>query len=388
MTANLKISKATWLSSLAILLIGLVCIWFWKNYTRIPYEIDLGFSTQAKRNPFLALEYFAQKNEINFNSRKDFKLFDQQISNEDIIFINNSRVSMSQITQKVMREWVENGGHLVLLATENYDYDRGESRDKFLDELGVRLYRDDDFHQESTDELLTKVKFEDYQQQTEINFFDVYFMGKKYLQDSSGNAYYVGGNQLSDHILQYELGYGYVTVLSNFSIWDNSRIDKYDHAMFFLQLVADVGNVWFVYNRNQPSFLSLIIDKTPYVIISLSLLLLLLLFSRLWRQGVVSADLQPMQREIMQHISAAADFNYRLDHGKNIITSITESLFKKIDNNIHGFSAKDKSSQLKKLAEFSEKSPKELQLLWQQENQNHEEFITKVKLIQNLRKQL
>ncbi len=383
--SKLNVAKSTWIFCLVLAVLGLVSIWFFKSYTKVAYERNIGYSNEAKRNPFLALEKFVQAYEVNYESRKDFNLFKEEVGQYDTVLINNSRIAMSETIRKEMNSWVSKGGHLVLLATEYYNQDLDESRDKFLDELGLRLYESEINDYDVDDEdLISEMTFEGDTQPTQVNFGSYY----GYLHDSSEKASYIGGNNFADYMIQYPIEKGLVTVLTDFSVWNNNNIQNYDNALFFMQLIGSTEKTWFIYNRNQPSLIALGFDKIPYVIISVLVLLVLVLFSHFWRQGVLHQDDRPVSREILQHITAAARFKYRLNRGSLLIKTMRKALLQKANRSIVGFSRLTDDEQLEKLEEVSKISRNKLMLIWQDNNESNDEFIDKIKLMQKIRKNL
>lgn len=382
---NLNVSKSTWVTCFILIVLGMVFYWFITSYTKIFYERDAGYSQEAKRNPFLALEKFVESYAISYESRKDFQLFDQSPGQYDTIFINNSRIAMPESVRQQMKRWVSQGGHLVLLATEYYDVNTATSRDRFLDELGVRFYKNEmDTYDIGEDDTISKMTFQDDIQETQVDFDP----SSGYLHDNSGKATFLGGNNFADYMLQYPLDEGLITVLTDFSIWSNSFVENHDNALFFLQLAGNSEKVWFIYNRIQPSLIDLAIDKVPYVVISLVSLLILLLASNLWRQGVLHQDEKPVTREILKHILAAARFSYRLDKGENLVKNMRESLFYRINLSAIGFARLSDEKKLQRLAEITHIEKQKLELIWQDNNESYEEFMSKAKLIQQLRRQL
>lgn len=233
---NFHISKSTWAVVITIILVGSGYIWFISNFNKVYYERNVGYSTEARKNQFLAAEMFLKKLNIDIESRHDFSIFDEKakFGKYDTAFINGSRIGMSQMRREKMHDWIKNGGHVVLLTTEFYDYDFNSSRDKFLDSLGLRYYdTSDDFTDYTEEESHTKLKFDDYSDETIIHFYD-----NGYIEDTSGNATFIGGTEHADQFIQYQIGDGLVSVLVDFSIFKNTRIDNHDHAIFLKQLIG------------------------------------------------------------------------------------------------------------------------------------------------------
>ncbi|TQV72386.1 hypothetical protein FLL45_19435 [Aliikangiella marina] len=392
------ISRVTWIIVGSAIMFTLICIWFFKSFNKVPVEIPLGYSSEAKRNPFLAAEKFLQKVSIKFESRSDFGLFDELSARDDTsgeqndsflgefdtVLINGSRIGMSTLRRENMKRWIENGGHLVLVATELYEYEFESSRDKFLDEVGLRYYEtgsDYDYYEDEGN--LTLLNFEDAEQPTEIHFH-----GTGYIEDTSGDASFIAGPQDVDQFIQYPMGEGLLTVVIDFSIFRNGRIRQHDHAMFLAQLIGNSPKAWLVYNREQPSLLSMMIQHGPLMLISSLALLFLILIGQLWRRGPAKQDTPPVQREIMQHIAAAGEFSFRTDQGNRLLHDLMESIHNRMGQLVFGYQRLTPQKQIIKLSHITGIDKNELAGLWQIENENQDTFVQKVQLIQEIRKHL
>jgi len=384
MKNKFAISPATWIVIACAIAIGLYLYWFYTHFDKVIEEVDRGEISEVKANPFYAAEKFLEILGKNAKSQKNYSILDEDLRPYDTLIIESTRVGLSAEKRQRIRDWISTGGHLIVLATEIYDDELGTSRDVFLDELGVRLYESYGYDWDvDIDERLTKVTFSDTEDLTTIAFDYGY-----YLQDDSGDASFIGGNDYSDFFVQYDRDEGMITILTDMSIWKNYSIDDNDHAMFLYQLVGGAENVWFLYNTIQPSLLSVINDLIPMVVISFVVLMMIILFSVSWRKGMPRANDLRVQREIMQHIEAAGEFSYRNDYGKVLLNQLMNSLELKLKKSIHQYAIISDEEKLAKLARLSSNSKTELAILWQQDEQTQDSFVKKVLLIKELKKQL
>ncbi len=384
MNKQITISPATWVVSIIVIVIGGYLYWFYTNFDKVIVEKDIGATNEARANPFFAAERFLESVGKKAASQKNYSILDENLEPYDTLIIESTRVGLTGEKRQKIKDWLSGGGHLILLATEIYDDDLGTSRDTLLDELGVRLYENPDNSWDlERDERLTKMTFEDIDEETKV-LFDYNY----YLQDASGDASYIGGNDYSDLFVQYDYDKGMITVVTDMDIWKNYSIDDYDHAMFLYQLVGGADNVWFLYNTVQPSLILIMADLIPMVIISFILLIGAILFSASWRKGPPRADELRVQREIMQHIEAAGEFSYRNDSGKALLKGLMAMLELRLKKSIHQYSRISTSKKIAKLSQLSGKNKNEIAILWQDEGQNQDSFIRKVLLIQELKKQI
>ena len=384
MSHKFSISKVTWLIVVLEILVALGFIGFFKSCDKESYERDLGYSNEARRNPFLAAETFLNQVSVEFETRHDFGLFDEALGDYDTIFINGSRIGMSAARRELMLDWVNKGGHLVLLATEFYEYEFNSSRDKFLDKLGLRFYdTSEDYTDYSDEESMTHLKFEGFDSATKIRFY-----ADGYIEDTSGEASFIGGTDSADQFVQYQMQEGLLTVIVDFSLWHNSRIEQNDHAMFLTQLIGNSPKAWLVYNRVQPSLLALLWQYAPLVFISTLVVLLSVFVGKLWRKGPAIKDMPPVQREIMQHIAAAGEFVFRGDQGHSLLHEMMQAVNHRMSQLVHGYLRLTPKKQIEKLSVITGLPTQDLQILWHDENENQDTFVEKVKLVQEIRKHL
>ena len=384
MKNNFRISPATWVTIFSALAIGGYLYWFYTHFDKVIKEVDRGAIQEARANPFYAAEKFLETVGKKAESQKNYSILDEDLQPYDTLIIESTRVGLTESKRQRINDWISSGGHLIVLATEFYDYDLGTSRDVFLDELGVRLYENYDYGWgEQTDDRLTKVTFNDTQEITTISF-----SYENYLQDDSGEATFIGGNEYSDLFVQYTLDEGMITVVTDMDIWKNYYIDDYDHAMFLYQLIGSGERVNFLYNTKQPSLWSSMISLIPMVIISFILIIIAVLFSAGWRKGSPRSDDKFEQREIMQHIEAAGEFSYRSDDGKALLKSLKESLDNKLRYSIHRYSGLNEVDKRLKISQMTAISEKNLAIVWQDDELNHDSFVSKVLMIQEIKRRL
>ncbi len=389
MKLSFFVSRTTWVLVIAITLIGISMTLFFTYFDKVTTEKNIGLSKEAKKNQFFAAKKFLKEYDINFQLLTDFSIFESidseatKLGEYDTVFIATSRVGMSEKLRNNMQSWINAGGHLVVVATEPFDLKLGESRDKFLDDLGFRYFLNQEYMDVSKEEELMHLTFENYEAETELHFDS-----SGYFEDNSGKARFIASNAHSNLLIQYDYGAGLVTVLADFSIWDNYYIAQHDHAIFMLQLIGVNKQAWLIYNRNQPSLLDLILNSMPMVVISTLVLLLILLGQKLWRKGRLKNDEQAWQREIMSHIYAAGEMSYSLDEGLILIEQQREIIIKRMAHLIHGYQRLTPEKQLLKLAQHSGIDKEKIKELWLPDNESQESFFRKIKLAQKIRKTL
>jgi hypothetical protein len=85
------------------------------------------------------------------------------------------------------------------------------------------------------------------------------------------------------------------------------------------ELVAGHERVWLLYSAQMPSLLQLLWRWGPYLVISVGLFIALLI----WRMGRRSGPLilrgQQQRRDLLEHLQASAEFNWRIDPSAGLL---------------------------------------------------------------------
>ena len=294
--------------SVAILLAALGA-WALEHFERQTLEIDQGFSKAARRNDFLAAEHFLRRLGRRVESRKGQDRLRQLPPPTDLLVVK-SLGALTREQQQALGHWLEAGGRLLAAPAGVWEEDSLEARtprEDFFAAHGVRRQIQNHY---SLAGARGKVRFEGYPESLEIDFSPRYFLVD--LQD------HADGSVLVDdlyRLLQYKIGAGQLTVVSDMSPFTNSHIGEHDHALVLARLVesAEDGKIWLLYDEQVPWLSTLLWQQGASALIAAAALLTALL----WRLG---RDLGPRlpsppsgRRDLLDHLQALGDFHWR--HG-------------------------------------------------------------------------
>lgn len=344
--------------------------WFLTNFEEVSKEVRTGISPEARKNRFLAAEMFLAQNSQNVTSKAGSNIFALNPSTEDTILIgSHSQLFLKHNNDKLV-DWVKGGGHLILVP-ETTD-DNEEEQSSLIQTLGVELHFVNEDEQTDmpcgeeesscddktasadnacgesdqpcedetgsaegeknsapthTQENPDKEKKTDDDKWVTVSFhtdypgdFQASFLSDRYLKDTQDSASVIVGNGDHFNLLEYTLGDGTVTVLSDLSLFTNADIGKHDHAYLLYQLMAGPGKAWIFYSADMPSLLALLWKKAPY----LTMLSLFLLMMAGWRMLMRSGPrLKPQyedRRNLLEHIDATAIYSWRIDKAHQLFS--------------------------------------------------------------------
>lgn len=298
----------------------LAVIWFFNNFELAEREISSGYSQEARRNPLLAAERFLTRLGRRAASVSSTDLWRALPATDDVLVIYRFSPPAGEARQQALWDWIEAGGHLIVEADETlFEDKKGKAPNTFLAELGVRLHRSEvDSLDDDADEALSKIEFADYPEPV-----SVYFAPYRYMTDAEESASAAVACGEGYCLLQYDVGEGRVTVLSDNDFLSNHSIGEHEHALAFALLTDNggVGQVWLVHDVVMPSLLTLIWRHGAYAVSAALVLLLLWMWSLSARLGPLLPPLASPRRDIGEHLAASATFLWRQDGGQQLFRS-------------------------------------------------------------------
>jgi hypothetical protein len=155
----------------------------------------------------------------------------------------------------------------------------------------------------------------------------VAFRGSVHLHDAEDKAHWkVVDGELGGRLLQYRVGAGLVTVLSDIGFIGNDEIGKRDHALLLALLAGGERRAWLLYSSDMPSLATLVWQKAPYLVTSVLLLCGLWLWRLTRRTGPLLASDALARRNLMEHLEAAAGYAWRVDRAQAMLRASRERL--------------------------------------------------------------
>ncbi len=339
-------------------------------FERYTEEIDQGESQKANRNPYLAAElYLNAAGKPADSSENLLKLKD--LSETGTLFISHASTLISENNAKKLIEWMEQGGNLIVAAhhfddetsrnfllerfevstylvecddcnplSNEFIQQRFEDGDKFSDivkdQFDLLANPQDDVILESE---ITTLNFESYDKALKIHFSPVvgiyhdslYSNEDEKENDTQGyELTYSAGTENADHFLQFKVGSGILSVISDELIWTSDNIASLDHAYLLWILTDENRETTLLYGAIMPSIHLLIWRSAPELIISLIALLCLWVVYASRRFGPIIDIDTSTRRSIEEHIYASADFLWRHKQSKQLIEPLREEIQHKI----------------------------------------------------------
>lgn len=318
-------NKLLWtlLAVLLFLLAGWGMQWFFANFEQRTREVVEGMSPAAKRNPLLAAERFLSRINVLTESVSGRDRLLTPPAKPGMLLVYRLGVSLPAEREQALLAWVRQGGHLLITPQRAWDEEAKTSGNNLLDMLGVQLVLRDTGQDQSAepDAADAEPSANGSDRPAPIRFeipgidepMMVAFSERRVLFDSLGHADWKVETDEGGHLLQYALGQGKITVISDLQLFSNPSIGKHDHALLLALLVGDQQHAWLLYSSAMPALPILVWRQAPGLVISLLTLAGLLVWSLTLRSGPVRSMGQPVRRNLMEHLAAVGGYLWRTD---------------------------------------------------------------------------
>ncbi len=317
---------------------------FFACFERRETEVEVGASREARRNPYLALARLLER------MGKPVVVFDDPVRLEQLppppatLILPTSRLSLSDVRSEALLDWVEAGGHLVVVTYSMWG-EPDRRADLILDRFDLRQHlaapgegEDDDAEAESEDaepaspssaseaastfETETaEAWFAELEQPLEVEFAQQFVW-----EDPKELAVWTVAGAEGAHLIELRHGAGLIDALTDELFLRNDKIDRADHAEFVLRLLpsgeGEPRPVWILFAEEWPGLLALVRERAWPALISLGVLLALMLWRPLLRFGPLLPAPSPERRRWMEHLEAAGRFHWRHDRGRSLIDAM------------------------------------------------------------------
>ena len=366
------------LNQLAVVLLVLILAgglgwWFFNNFERVEYTTHTGMSPEARRNPLLAAQRLLTEIGQVVESQSGRHYLVNPPRQPGVILVRDLRTPLSGRRVDDLLTWVASGGHLIVSPSRLLEQ---ETSRPLLERFGVslvgsQLFSDMEWLQEAFEEAEKQAQSEDEQLEpliTEVRLpgdslsLQVEFDADRWFDVDYDDEYWLAPADDQPHVLIFPHGQGYVTFLSDSDIFRNRQLGEYEHASLLAELTAGYERVWLLYGAQMPSLVQMIWRWAPYLVISLMLFLALLL----WRMGRRSGPLllrgQQQRRDLLEHLGAAAEYNWRIDPQAGYLQQTREQVEKRWLASHPQLQRMDQTGRCQWLAEHTGLTPESIAL--------------------------
>ncbi|MES2205958.1 MAG: DUF4350 domain-containing protein [Pseudomonadota bacterium] len=307
------------------------------------YEVETstGYGDKALSNPYLAAGRLMEK----FGATVHFlPMYIDLPPERTTLFLPTSRYSLTQEHSDALLQWVQRGGHLLIVAS-SLSLAKNRKPDRLLDHLGVQLFVNTSVTPTATSSKppvtvsLSKLPLTPIKQQPSTHpalpsaslpsattepitlpdnhALEVAFNTQYYLEDAHKQAQWALKDSNGIHALAYRIGKGTLTALSDHRFSKHYVIEQGDHAALTYYLLSSSPEITWIYGEDIPSLWVWIFHYGWMIIISLGVVLCSWIWSVNTRFGPLMPPSNHVNRRSMQeHITKSGQFLWQ--HGSGI----------------------------------------------------------------------
>ncbi len=384
-----------WLITTLILALLLAAgTWLYFHVELRSERIHTGYSTQAKKDPYLAAEYFLARTATPVHTISNLLTLRTLPPAGATLFINTPRTLMSATLRQRLLDWVHQGGQLIVVSwtlahPPGAQAGPPQRHDLLLDPLGVHQYenRSQTSGTDNTPGKPALARFGDTNERLHVRF-DPRF----YLKDSRGTATHHIADAAGTHLLHYRLGRGGITVLSDDDFMRNTGIGSDDNAAFLWHLAHWNGKnngVWIVLSDTMPPLPVWLLTHARPVLIALVVLLLAWLWRAARRFGPPLPDAPLARRSLREHVLASGRFLWHHGHHARLLEDCRLALRRRIDTVHPGWASLAPAALVQQLTALGTLSADDIDTaLNLPPRRNEHEFTRLVGTLETLRKSL
>lgn len=293
----------------SFLLTLIVGLFFYFFIDLVPETGPAKLGYDARKNPFLAMEYLLRQHGYNVKSTPSI---DTSPREPGLLFINQPSDSLPEFLQKSLVHWIKSGNQLVIVPPIQWEA-KARLPDPLMAKLGVHLIQKnptDDGHghwrctaakKNGDDKPLTEHRDGNLQST---------FNSCRTLQPDNDTAIEALYGSTGAHVLIYAMGKGKVIVLSDNKLFENTNIGDYDNASVLLKLlrVPHHQKVWIIYHGHYAGFFELLWQCAWPVVLNLALFTLIWLWWSARRFGPMRPSVTPPRRRLTEHLRACGRY--------------------------------------------------------------------------------
>jgi len=405
------------IAAIVALVVGLVGWYCYVNIEFYEEKEKASWSVEALRNPYLAAQQFMERSDIQVDDVYGLGRLQDLDAVSTLFFGDSGQVQTPRQLKQVM-DWLTAGGNVIYAANAV------GSDDLLLDEVGVKAAwrKQDDAaeteeksladrmreynrqlaegktreqiaaQEEAGDESLTRVNFGEDIGDLEVAFDNEIVLKHAYIDsdDDSGDhrPFSWSRSDQGVHMMQFDIGEGLLTIVSDPGIWTSYRIDRHDHAYLLWLLSSEGGDFAILRSVVRDTIWELIPRNAGELLIAAGVLILLWIWYRGHRFGRLVPRDRSRRRALGEHFSSVTHYLWHRREGAYLITPLRQQVLRRASLVLAGFAGADSGRQYELLAERCDLNPQAIARAFGESNFNEAGFVSTVRLLKQIEQAL
>jgi len=381
---------------------------FFACFERRLVDISTSESAEARRNRHLALGRLLQKMGHEVKLEAGLDRLDELPAPPATVFFMVSRATLGEKRTQLLLDWVERGGHLVVVTYTVWEKHKeasssaaevlrpGSRPDLLLDRFGLRQRTKDmtEMVAETVTAAIEQTEDEadggatgddDGSKQPlpppdvndvltgnwtpgdlesawawlddEAEPLEVEFHAGFWWEDPAGVAIWKIEGKSGAHLVEIEHGAGVISALTSDEPFANGTIGRVENARFVASWLRHgrerLVPVWIFYQSEWPSLFELLRRHAAPALAGAAALLMLWLWRSLARFGPLLPARDAARRSWLEHLEAAGRFHWRQDRGAALLAGLREELAREQDRKRPAWSRLPERERMERLAQAS-----------------------------------
>jgi len=400
------------------LLLGLIG---WGLYASIEFYEETeesGWSIDALRNPYLAAQKFISASGIEVTDVDSLLKLEELSTLGTLFFSDANQVQTPRQLQQVM-DWLDVGGNVIYTADTV-----AHSDDLLLKELSVevewREYETEEAKEETSlsetmreynrqiedgksreeiasspdeaEEVITEVKFDNDTGVLQVAFNDSKILSQPYIADADSDTVHQpfswSYSEYGVHMMQFEVGSGLLTIISDPGIWTSYRIDQYDHAYLLWLLSSGEGNFAILRSVLRDSIWVLLARNASELLIAMGLMVLLWIWRTGYRFGRLVPRDRSQSRALGEYFSSISHYLWQRRHGEYLVAALRGRVLRRASLTLGEFLRVDQQRQYELIAERCDLNPASVTRAFSVNDFNETSFVQTVRLLKHIEQSL
>jgi len=401
-----------------LVLLGLVSWGFYWSIEFYEETEESGWSIDALRNPYLAAQKFMTRTGIEVTDVDSLTRLDELSGLGTLFFSDANQVQTPRQLAQVM-DWLGQGGNVIYSADRVSDDD-----DMLLREFSVEVdWREFDTEEGNEEKPLsetlrdynrqieagksreevaqslgeeevatTLVEFADDIGDVEVAFDDARILLHPYISDTESvvepRPISWSYSEYGVHMMQFEVGNGLLTIISDPGIWTSYRIDQYDHAYLLWLLSSDEGNFAILRSVLRDSIWALMRQNASEVLIAAVLLILIWIWRTGYRFGRLVPRNLPYSRALGEHFSSVSHYLWHRRQGRYLVEPLRTRVLRRASLTLGEFGQADQARQFELIAQRCDLNPEAIARAFTSADFSESSFVQTVRLLKHIEQSL
>jgi len=405
------------------LVVGLVVtgLLLWGLYASIEFyeeEVKTRWSLEAYRNPYLAAQQFMKGSGIEVVDADSLVKLDT-LEGVSTLFITDANQIISPRQLQQVLTWLEEGGNVIVTANSVANTDdlllrefnvevslRGYDSDKKVKSKSMsESFREYNRHIEqgktreeiarmyAKDTSLTLVQFKDEIGDLEIDFESARILTHPHIEGKGYDASQPEPSSWSAsdygiHLMQFDVGSGLLTIISDSTIWTSYRIEQYDHAFLLWMLSSRDGDFAILYPQLRDSLWQLTIKHASELLIAVALVMAIWLWHMGHRFGrILPRDLTGA-RALGEHFSSINHYLWHRKRSIDLIAPLRQRVLRRASLSLGEFARAEPDRQMELIGRRCGINTDSISRALHETEFNETSFVHTVKLLKHIEQSL